>query len=137
MSIIKNIIEKDFSELRTSIDESLSEKITLRLIDLKKEIQAEKFAIPIDEEQDLIFEAGRFKIVRARVRKGKVLRRHKEATRAGFTMRNGKVTKMSPRERMNRKRSQRKARIKRRAKKNIARRKTKKAMRLRRAIGLK
>lgn len=137
MRIIDQILNKNMTGLYESLDSELSERIQLRIIDLKKNIQAEHYSIPLDEETDLVFEAGRFRIIRAKVRKGKVLRRHKEATRKGFTMRGGKVTKMSPRETLNRRRSQRKARIKRRAKKNIAKRKTKKALRLRRQIGLK
>ena len=125
MRILDQIFNRDMSGLYESLNEELGERIQLRMIDLKKNIQAEHFTIPIDEETDLVFEAGRFRIIRAKVRKGKVLRRHKEATRDGYTMRKGKVTKMSPRERLNRRRSQRKARIKRRAKKNIAKRKTK------------
>lgn len=137
MNIIENIIDEDLVGLKYLVDESLTDLIELRLLDLKKDIAALHFGMPIDEEYDLVIEAGRFKIVRAKVRAGKILRRHKEATRSGYTMRGGKVTKMSPKERMNRRRSQLKGKRKRKAKANQSRRSTKKAMRKRRMIGLK
>jgi len=136
-NIIQNIVNKNLVSVRKSIDESMADRISIRLIDLKKGIQAEHFSLPLDEERDLVIEAGRFKIVRARVRAGKVQRRKKVATIDGFTMRDGKVTKMSPRERQNRKISQKKARFKRRAKKHQARRSTVRAMRKRKSVGLK
>lgn len=136
INIVKHIIEQNLVDFRSSIHESLEDIVEVRMVDLKKHIQAEDFSIPIDEETSLVFEAGRFKIVRARVRAGKILRRHKVATQTGFTMRGGRVHKMAPRERMNRRLSQKKAKYKRRSKKHQTALSTRKAMRKRRSIGL-
>jgi hypothetical protein len=135
MTIIKDILENRLTEAKDKIDEMLVATAQRKLVECRKMISATR---QIDEEYDYVvtLEEGRFKIVRAKVRAGKVLRRHKEATKAGFTMRGGKVTKMSPKERRNRKLSQRKAAKKRKGKLSRSRMNTKKALRKRRAMGL-
>lgn len=84
---------------------------------------------------------GRTKLIRARVRtvKGKpvVQRRKKFSAVKGYTIRGGKVVRMSSAERIKRRISQRKAKIKRRAKAARALIKRKRSMRRRQALGLK
>lgn len=97
------------------------------------EILSEK--IDLLKEYIMISEA-RFKIVKVRIRRGKIQRRKKVSTVKGYTMRSGKLTRMTTRERMKRKIGQRRGKLKRRAKKArmlIAR---KRAMRKRTAMGL-
>lgn len=97
------------------------------------EILSEK--IDLLKEYIMISEA-RFKIVKVRIRRGKIQRRKKVSTVKGYTMRSGKLTRMTTRERMKRKIGQRRGKLKRRAKKAkmlIAR---KRALRKRRALGL-
>lgn len=64
----------------------------------------------------VLTEKSRFKIVKLRIRGGKVQRRKKVSAVKGFTFRGGKLTRMSPTERRRRKMGQRKGKIKRRAK---------------------
>ena len=59
---------------------------------------------------------GRKKLVKARVRGGKVQRRKVVSGVKGYTIRGGKLTRMSSAERLRRRISQRKAKVKRRAK---------------------
>jgi hypothetical protein len=84
---------------------------------------------------------GRTKIIRARVRtiKGKptIQRRKKFSAVKGYTIRAGKVTRMSSAERLRRRISQRKAKIKRRAKMARALIKRKRSLRRRKSLGLK
>lgn len=84
---------------------------------------------------------GRTKLIRARVRtiKGKVTvqRRKKFSAVKGYTIRGGKVTRMTSSERLKRRISQRKAKIKRRAKAARAMIKRKRSLRRRKALGLK
>lgn len=87
-------------------------------------------------EEDLT-EQQRFKIVKARVRGGKVERRRKVSNVPGFTFRSGKLTRMSPQERRRRKLGQRKGKIKRKSKLRQSLMKRRRAMIKRRAIGLR
>jgi hypothetical protein len=84
---------------------------------------------------------GRTKLIRARVRtiKGKVTvqRRKKFSAVKGYTIRGGKVTRMTSAERLKRRISQRKAKIKRKAKSARALIKRKRSMRRRQSLGLK
>jgi len=84
---------------------------------------------------------GRTKIIRARVRtiKGKptVQRRKKFSAVKGYTIRGGKLKRMSSAERLKRRISQRKAKIKRRAKMARALIKRKRSLRRRKSLGLK
>jgi hypothetical protein len=80
-------------------------------------------------EEDSLDEAGPTRIIRARIRNGKLQRRKKVATRPGYTIRGGKLVRMSPAERRKRKLGARKGKMKRRAKAAISNRK--------RAISLK
>ena len=84
---------------------------------------------------------GRTKLIRARVRtvKGKVTvqRRKKFSAVKGYTIRGGKVVRMTSSEKLKRRISQRKAKIKRKAKAARAMIKRKRSLRRRKALGLK
>ena len=86
-------------------------------------------------------EAPRFKIVKVRIRKGKVQRRKKISNVKGYTFRKkgsgpSKLTRMTSRERMNRKRSQRRGKLKRRTKLARFRVRLKRSLMRRKAMGL-
>lgn len=80
---------------------------------------------------------GRKKIIRARVRGGKVQRRKVFSAVKGYTIRGGKLVRMMPRERMKRKLAARRAKIKRKAKMARALIKRKRSLLKRKALGLK
>jgi len=80
---------------------------------------------------------GRKKLVKARIRGGKVQRRKMVSAVKGYTIRSGKLTRMSSAERMRRRVAQRKAKIKRKAKAARALIKRKRSLRRRKSIGLK
>jgi len=63
-----------------------------------------------------VMKVGRTKVIKVRIRGGKVQRRKKVSGVKGFTIRGGKLVRMSPAEKMRRKMGARKARVKRRAK---------------------
>jgi hypothetical protein len=63
-----------------------------------------------------VMKLGRTKVVKVRIRGGKVQRRKKVSAVKGFTLRGGKLVRMSPAERIRRKMGARKAKVKRRAK---------------------
>lgn len=80
---------------------------------------------------------GRKKLVRARVRGGKVQRRKVVSAVKGYTIRGGKVTRMTSSERLRRRIAQRKGKIKRKAKLARALIKRKRSLRKRKSLGLK
>lgn len=84
-----------------------------------------------------VVKQGRAKIIRVRIRGGKVQRRKKLSDVKGYTIRGGKMIRMSPRERLKRKIGARRAKVKRKAKKARMLIKRKRSLRKRAALGLK
>lgn len=78
----------------------------------------------------------RFKIVKARVRGGKVQRRKKVSNVEGFKMQDGTLKRMSPAERRRRKLGQKRGKLKRKSKMRMAMMKRKRSLRKRSSIGL-
>jgi len=88
-----------------------------------------------EEEKENLDEA-RIKIVRARVRGGKVQRRKKVSNVPGMTMRGGTLKRMSAAERRRRKMGARKGKVKRRAKLSRSLMKRKRSLQKRKSLGL-
>ena len=80
---------------------------------------------------------GRKKLIRARVRGGKVQRRKVFSAVKGYTIRGGRMIRISPSERLKRKMGARRAKVKRRAKMARALIKRKRSLRKRASLGLK
>ena len=91
----------------------------------------------LDEANKNVVKQGRTKIIKARVRGGKVQRRKRVSAVKGYTIRGGKLKRMSMAERIRRKRGQRRAKAKKRAKLARALMKRKRSLRKRAALGLK
>jgi hypothetical protein len=85
------------------------------------------------EEQ--LLEAARIKVVKLRVRGGKVERRKRVSNVPGFTLRGGKLTRMSPTERRRRKLGAKRAKIKKRAKMQQILRKRARSIKQRERLG--
>jgi len=79
---------------------------------------------------------GRTKVVKVRIRGGKVQRRKKLSAVKGFTIRGGKMVRMKPAERLRRKMGARKAKIKRRAKLARSLIKRRRSLQKRKSMGL-
>ena len=91
----------------------------------------------LDEASKNVIKQGRTKIVKARVRGGKVQRRKRVSAVKGYTIRGGKLKRMSAAERIRRKRGQRIGKVKRKAKMARALMRRKRSMRRRASLGLK
>lgn len=78
----------------------------------------------------------RIKIVRVRIRGGKIQRRKKVSNVKGYKLKGTKLIRMSSQERMHRKMAARKAKVKRRAKMARSLMKRKRTMKRRHAMGL-
>jgi hypothetical protein len=120
--------------LQKKLDELADEKLTHR----KAEIALSMFDV-LDEAN--VVKTGRTKVIKVRFRrnaKGRIVvqRRKKLSAVKGYTTRGGKLVRMSPAERRNRKLAARKSKFKRRAKLRQSIRKRTMTMRRRSSMGL-
>ena len=94
----------------------------------------------IDTFLEFLSEAPRIRIVPIRIRtingRPQIQRRKKVSNVKGFTIRGGKMVRMTPQERMHRKMGARKGKIKRRAKARLIARKRQRTMMRRHSMGL-
>lgn len=138
---INNVILGDLVKAKESLKEHLQNLINEKLNQVKLRIAAEMYE---DIDYEIVDEAvnrniqkmGRTKLVRVRIRGGKIQRRKKLSAVKGYTIRAGKLTRMSAQERRHRKMAARRAKFKRRAKLQQALRKRKRSLIRRRALGL-
>jgi hypothetical protein len=136
MSLIACFLSGDLTEARKLIDERIKELFEQKLEIIKQRIvkeESEKLKLSEANIQKL----GRTKIVRVRIRAGKVQRRKKFSTVPGYTIRGGKLVRMSAQERRHRKMGARRAKIKIRSKKNQILRKRNMSLRKRKAMGVR
>ena len=145
--LIDSIILDDYNQANENLSESFVEILKDKLSEAKK-IVAAKYgvaelaeAIESIEEENLdeanVTKMGRLKMIKARIRAGKVQRRVKKSAVKGMTFRGGKLVRMKPSVRRARKIGARRAKIKRRAKLARALMKRKRSLAKRKAIGLK
>ena len=136
-SLIDAILSNDLLEAKKILDERLDELADDALTDVKDDMALEMFDVDLDElEEGNIMKMGRTKMIRVRIRGGKVQRRKKLSAVKGYTTRGGKLVRMSPVERRNRKMASRRSKFKRRAKLRQSLRKRKISLRRRSAMGL-
>lgn len=124
----KELLDQKFMSL---VDETLEKVKSHILTELYEE----------DDEEEQLDEAnvqkiGRTKLIRTRIRGGKVQRRKKISAVKGYTLRGGKLVRMSAQEKMHRKQAARRSKFKRKAKMFTAIRKRSRSMRKRKAMGL-
>jgi hypothetical protein len=136
-SLIDAIFSNDLLEAKRILDERLDELADDALTDVKDDMALEMFDVDLDElEEGNIMKMGRTKMIRVRIRGGKIQRRKKLSAVQGYTTRGGKLVRMSPVERRNRKMASRRSKFKRRAKLRQSLRKRKISLRRRSAMGL-
>jgi hypothetical protein len=136
MSLIACFLSGNLEEARKLIDERIKELFEQKLEIIKERIvkeESEKLGLTEANVQKM----GRTKLVRIRIRAGKVQRRKKFSSVPGYTIRGGKLVRMSSQERRHRKMGARRAKIKLRSKKNQILRKRKISLRKRKAMGVR
>ena len=142
---VAKLLSNEALDAKGLLDEKLKNLVTEKLNQIKMRLAVEMYeplGVEVDFEVETLDEAnvtkmGRTKIVRLRIRGGKVQRRKKLATQPGYTIRAGKVTRMSSAERRHRKMAARRAKIKRRGKLRQALRKRKMSLRKRKSMGVR
>ena len=136
-NFIDALLSNNLIEAKRILDERLDELADDALTDVKEDMALEMFDVDLDElEEGNIMKMGRTKMIRVRIRGGKIQRRKKLSAVQGYTTRGGKLVRMSPVERRNRKMASRRSKFKRRAKLRQALRKRKMSLRRRSAMGL-
>jgi hypothetical protein len=119
----------DLAEAKEALVDRIEELVAEKLEQVEVEI--------VDElDEGNIQKMGRTKLIRVRFRAGKVQRRVKKSAVPGFTIRGGKLTRMMPQERRNRKLAARRSKFKRRSKLRQSLRKRQISLRKRKAMGL-
>ena len=129
---VSKLLAGNLVEARELLEDRLDQLIEERLTEEKAKLALEMF----DLEEGNIQRMGRMKLVRVRIRKGKVQRRKRVSAIKGFTLRHGQLTRMTPMERRHRKMAARRSKFKRRAKLGQALRKRKMSLRRRNSMGL-
>ena len=136
-NFIDALLSNNLIEAKRILDERLDELADDALTDVKEDMALEMFDVDLDElEEGNIMKMGRTKMIRVRIRGGKIQRRKRLSAVKGYTTRGGKLVRMSPVERRNRKMASRRSKFKRRAKLRQALRKRKVSLRRRSAMGL-
>ena len=119
----------DLAEAKEALVDRIEELVAEKLEQVEVEV--------VDElDEGNIQKMGRTKLIRVRFRKGKIQRRVKKSAVPGFTIRGGKLTRMMPQERRNRKLAARRSKFKRRSKLRQSLRKRQISLRKRKAMGL-
>lgn len=144
MQFVSKLLAENVLEAKNILDSKLKQMVEDRLNHLKLRLAAEMFeecGVDVDFETEELSEGniqkmGRTKIIRIRIRAGKVQRRVKKSSVPGFTIRGGKMIRMSSMERRHRKMAARRAKFKRRAKMKQSLRKRKMSLRKRGNYGL-
>jgi len=130
--IVENILSNKLIDAKSLLEDKIYEILEDKLTEIKARMALEMF----DLDEGNIQKMGRTKLVKIRIRGGKVQRRKKVSGVQGYTMRSGRMIRMSPQERRNRKMAARKSKFKRRAKLGQALRKRKMSLRRRGSLGL-
>jgi hypothetical protein len=129
--LITSLRNGDFVSFKEQLFNRLDQLADEKLGQLKIELASEMFEIDEANVQKI----GRMKLIRVRIRGGKIQRRTKVSAVKGFTMRGGKLTRMSSQERRSRKMAANKAKFKRRAKMRQSVIKRQRSLRRRKAMG--
>jgi hypothetical protein len=138
MKLIDYIVSGNLDKARELIESRLVEIANQKIGELKKKIAAEQYEkMGVELNEANIQKMGRTKLIRVRIRAGKVQRRKKVSSVPGYTFRGGKMVRMSASERRKRKLGARKAKFKRRSKMSQILRKRKMSLRKRKAMGVR
>ena len=130
--LVEAILNKNFDLASVMLEEKFASTMVKYLHEKKKMVAANVCEGDVEEQLD----EARIKIIKARVRGGKVQRRVKKSNVAGMTLRGGKLTRMSPAERRRRKMGARRAKVKRKSQMGRILMKRKRSMNRRKAMGI-
>lgn len=134
---IDSILSDKISFAKKELKEKISNLMYEKLHHVKMRLIDEMYGEFEELNEANVQRMGRTKLIRVRIRGGKVQRRIKKSAVKGFTIRGGKLIRMSPMERRHRKMAARRAKFKRRAKMKQAIRKRQRSLRKRMSMGIR
>ena len=132
-SFVSKLLSNNLVEARNEIEDKLKILVAEKINQIKLRLTAEMYEVVVEGN---VLRMGRTKMVKVRVRKGKIQRRKKVSAIKGYTIRGGKLTRMTPMERRHRKMGAKRSKFKRRAKLRQSLRKRRMSLRKRSAMGL-
>lgn len=136
---VSNLLSNKVVEAKNDLNQRIHNLVNEKLGQVKMRLATEVFG-DVEFEEELteanVQKMGRTKLIRVRIRKGKIQRRIKKSTVPGFTIRNNRLVRMSPLERRHRKMAARRAKFKRRSKLRQSLRKRSLSIRRRKSMGL-
>ena len=138
-NFVSKLLQNKIVEAKEVLNQRIHDLVNERVNQIKMRLVAEMYGEDVEFEEvneGNIQRMGRTKLIRVRFRGGKVQRRVKKSAVPGFTIRGGKLTRMSPQERRRRKMAARRSKFKRRSKMRQALRKRQMSLRKRKAMGL-
>lgn len=137
--LIESILNDDLVKAKELLFERWDEIVLAKTEELKLDICVDVYEAPDIEiiTEGNVQKIGRTKIIRARVRAGKVQRRKKFSAVPGYTIRGGKLIRMSTQERRHRKQAAKRSKYKRRSKLKQSLRKRKISLRKRHSLGIR
>lgn len=136
---VSKLLQNKIVEAKGVLNQRINDLVTEKLNQIKIRLASEMyddFEVEEDLSEGNIQKMGRTKLIRIRFRGGKLQRRVKKSAVPGFTIRGGKLTRMTPQERRHRKMAARRSKFKRRSKLRQALRKRQMSLRKRKAMGL-
>jgi hypothetical protein len=128
---ISCLLDDNLLEAKEILVDRIEELISEKLESLEVEIVPE-----VDLDEGNIQRMGRTKLIRVRIRNGKIQRRIKKAAVKGYTVRGGRLVRMTPMEKRHRKMAARRSKFKRRSKMMQSMRKRNISIRKRKGLGL-
>jgi hypothetical protein len=139
-SFVSKLLQDKIVEAKEVLNQRIQDLVNEKLNQVKLRMAAEMYDDFEVEEEELseanVQKMGRTKLIRVRFRAGKVQRRVKKSAVPGFTIRGGRLVRMTPQERRRRKMAARRSKFKRRSKLRQALRKRTMTLRKRKAMGL-
>jgi hypothetical protein len=138
-SFVSKLLQNKIVEAKEVLNQRIQDLVNEKVNQIKLRLAAEMYDdFEVEEElsEANVQRMGRTKLIRVRFRAGKIQRRVKKSAVPGFTIRGGKLTRMSPQERRHRKMAARRSKFKRRSKLRQALRKRTMTLRKRKAMGL-
>ena len=138
-NFVSKLLQNKIVEAKEVLNQRIQDLVNEKVNQIKLRLAAEMYGEDVEFEEvneGNIQRMGRTKLIRVRFRKGKIQRRIKKSAVPGFTIRGGKLTRMLPQERRNRKMAARRSKFKRRSKLRQSLRKRQISLRKRKAMGL-
>ena len=147
--LVTKIVSGSLVEAKSELDAKFKSLFESKLRQIKERLAVEIYGeagfdvdiIREDEDGELdesnnVMRSGRSKVIRIRIRGGKVQRRKKFSAVKGYTYRGGRLIRMSSAERRHRKMAAKRSKYKRRAKLKQSLRKRRQSLRKRKAMGV-